>query len=152
MEDQTQQDQASPEVQKRIRDSFDSQGLMAHLGARMTHIAPGRVHIALPARPEVTQQHGYVHAGATGAIADSAGGYAAYTLFPENAEVLTVEYKINLLAPAIGDHIEAVGTVLKSGRTLTVCQLEVFGVHSDGTRKLVANGQQTLIRVNRPEQ
>ncbi|MER5756190.1 PaaI family thioesterase [Streptomyces sp. NPDC002088] len=153
MEDQTQQEQeqASPEVQKRIQASFDRQGLMSHLGARISHIAPGRVHIVLPSRPEVTQQHGYFHAGATSAVADSAGGYAAYTLFPENTEVLTVEYKINLLAPAVGDHIEAVGTVLKAGRTLTVCQLEVFGVQ-DGRRKLVANGQQTLIRVNRPEQ
>ena len=151
LEGQTQQEQASPEVQKRIRASFECQGLMTHLGARLTHIAPGRVHIVLPSRPEVTQQHGYVHAGATSAIADSAGGYAAYTLFPENTEVLTVEYKINLLAPAVGDHIEAVGTVLKPGRTLTVCQLEVFGVQGD-RRKLVANGQQTLIRVARPEQ
>ncbi|MFI0717271.1 PaaI family thioesterase [Streptomyces inhibens] len=146
-----QQEQASPEVQKRIQASFDRQGLMAHLGARITHIGPGCVHIVLPGRPEVTQQHGYFHAGASSAIADSAGGYAAFTLFPKDTEVLTVEYKINLLAPAVGDHIEAVGTVLKPGRTLTVCQLEVFGVQ-DGQRKLVANGQQTLIRVNRHEQ
>ncbi|WP_420894571.1 PaaI family thioesterase [Streptomyces scopuliridis] len=120
---------------------------MGHLGARLAHIAPGRVHIVLPGRPEVTQQHGYFHAGATSAIADSAGGYAAFTLFPENTSVLTVEYKINLLAPAEGDHIEAVGTVVRSGRTLTVCQLEVFGVE-DVRRTLVATGQQTLIRVN----
>lgn len=150
MEDQPQQDQASPAVQKRIQASFDRQGLMSHLGARITRIAPGCVHIVLPSRPEVTQQHGYVHAGATSAIADSAGGYAAFTLFPENTDVLTVEYKINLLAPAVGDHVEAVGTVLRSGRTLTVCRLEVFGVR-DGGRKLVANGQQTLICVERPE-
>ncbi|MCX5443027.1 MULTISPECIES: PaaI family thioesterase [unclassified Streptomyces] len=124
---------------------------MAHLGARLTRIAPGVVHIVLPARPEVTQQHGYFHAGATSSIADSAGGYAAFTLFPENTDVLTVEYKINLLAPALGNHLEAVGTVLKAGRTLTVCQLEVFAAQDDGARKLVANGQQTLIRVNRIE-
>ncbi|WAZ23318.1 PaaI family thioesterase [Streptomyces cinnabarinus] len=151
MEDQKDaREQASPETQARIRGSFDRQGLMGHLGARITHIAPGRVHITLPNRPEVTQQHGYFHAGATSAIADSAGGYAAYTLFPEDSDVLTVEYKINLLAPALGDHLEAIGTVLKSGRTLTVCQLEVYGVQDD-RRKLVANGQQTLIRVNVPE-
>ncbi|WTV26112.1 PaaI family thioesterase [Streptomyces zaomyceticus] len=150
MEDRTRQEQAGPAVQKRIRDSFDLQGLMSHLGARLTHIGPGRVHIVLPARPEVTQQHGYVHAGATSAIADSAGGYAALTLFDEDSEVLTVEYKINLLAPASGDHLEAIGTVLKPGRTLTVCQSEVYGVQADGARKFVANGQQTLIRVNRP--
>lgn len=123
---------------------------MAHLGARMTHIGPGRVHIELPARPEATQQHGYIHAGATSAVADTAGGYAALTLFPEESDVLTVEYKINLLEPAVGDHAEAIGTVLKPGRTLTVCQLEVYGVRADGERRLVANGQQTLIRVNRP--
>jgi uncharacterized protein (TIGR00369 family) len=152
MEDETQLEQANPEVQARIRASFDRQGLMRHLGARIAHIAPGRVHIVLPSRPEVTQQHGYFHAGATSAIADSAGGYAAFTLFPENTAVLTVEYKLNLLAPAVGDHIEAVGTVLKPGRTLTVCRLEVFGVQGS-QRSLVAAGQQTLICVNgRPEQ
>ncbi|KPI01360.1 phenylacetic acid degradation-related protein [Actinobacteria bacterium OK074] len=152
MEDErTGLEQASPEMDKRIRESFDRQGLMGHLGAHISHVGPGRVHIVLPARPEVTQHHGYFHAGATSAVADTAGGYAAFTLFPENTEVLTVEYKINLLAPAVGDHIEAVGTVLKSGRTLTVCQLEVFAVQ-DGHRKLVANGQQTLIRLNGPGQ
>ncbi|GLX49444.1 thioesterase [Streptomyces hygroscopicus subsp. hygroscopicus] len=150
MEDQAHLEQASPAVRKRVQDSFDRQGLMAHLGARITRIAPGRVHIVLPARAEVTQQHGYIHAGATSAIADSAGGYAALTLFPEECDVLTVEYKINLLAPALGDHIEAIGTVLKSGRTLTVCQLEVHGVRDDGERKLVANGQQTLISIGGP--
>jgi uncharacterized protein (TIGR00369 family) len=147
MDDQTRQEQAGPEVRKRIQASFDNQGLMRHLGARLAHIALGCVHITLPHRPEVTQQHGYFHAGATSAIADSAGGYAAFTLFPENTTVLTVEYKVNLLAPALGDHIEAVGTVVRSGRTLTVCRLEVFAVQG-GQQSLVATGQQTLIRVN----
>jgi uncharacterized protein (TIGR00369 family) len=152
MEDQPQQEPASPEVQARIQASFDRQGLMGHLGARIAHIGPGRVHIALPSRPEVTQQNGYFHAGATSAIADSAGGYAAFTLFPENTSVLTVEYKINLLAPALGEHIEAVGTVVRPGRTLTVCNLEVFGVQGS-ERTLIAVGQQTLICVTaRPEQ
>lgn len=151
MPEPTADEQASPEVRARVQDSFDRQGLMRHLGARISHIAPGRVHIVLPARPELTQQHGYVHAGATSAIADSAGGYAAFTLFPEGTTVLTVEYKINLLAPAEGDHLEAVGTVLKPGRTLTICRLEVFAVRGD-RRTLVAAGQQTLIRVDaRPE-
>lgn len=152
MEDPTQVEQASPAVRKRVQDSFDRQGLMAHLDARITHIGPGRVHIMLPARAEVSQQHGYIHVGATSAVADSAGGYAALTLFPEDCEVLTVEYKINLLAPAVGDHIEAIGTVVRAGRTLTVCRLEVFDVRDDGERKLVASGQQTLIRVNSPTQ
>lgn len=141
-------EEASEEVQTRIQASFDRQGLMSHLGAHITRIASGCVHIQLPSRPEVTQQNGYFHAGATSAIADTAGGYAGFTLFSEDTDVLTVEFKINLLAPAIGDYIEAVGTVLKSGRTLTVCQLEVFGVQ-DADRKLVAQGQQTLIAVSR---
>ncbi|XMN06645.1 PaaI family thioesterase [Streptomyces griseobrunneus] len=151
MDEHADQERTSPATEARIRDSFGRQGLMRHLGARITEVAPGSVHIVLPSRPEVTQQHGYVHAGATSAIADSAGGYAALTLFTEDSEVLTVEYKINLLAPAAGDHLEAVGTVIKSGRTLTVCGLEVFGVQGDGRRKLVANGQQTLIRVDAPK-
>lgn len=146
MTHRTHQDPADPDVDQRIRASFERQGLMAHLGARLTHVAPGRVHIVLPSRPEVTQQNGYVHAGATSAVADTAGGYAAYTLFPADTEVLTVEYKINLLAPAVGDHVEAIGTVLKSGRTLTVCTLEAYAVQDD-RRTLVASGQQTLMRV-----
>jgi uncharacterized protein (TIGR00369 family) len=147
VDDETQHEQASPEVRARIQASFDRQGFMRHLGARLEHVAPGRVRIVLPGRPELTQQHGYFHAGATSAIADSAGGYAALTLFPENTEVLTVEYKINLLSPASGDHLEAVGTVRKAGRTLSVCQLEAYDVQS-GQRSLIATGQQTLIRVD----
>lgn len=140
------QGRASAEVCERVEASFARQGLMRHLGARLTHIARGRVHIELAARPEVTQQHGYIHAGATSAVADSAGGYAALTLFPADTEVLTVEYKINLLAPAAGEFIEAIGTVLKPGRTLTICRMEVFSVR-DGQRTLVAAGQQTLFRI-----
>ncbi|NNH68653.1 PaaI family thioesterase [Nocardia uniformis] len=151
MQAQTLHEEASPEVQARIRASFERQGLMGHLGAQLSHIGPGRVHITLPHRPEVSQQHGYIHAGATSTIADSAGGYAAFTLFPENSSVLTVEFKINLLAPAAGDSLEAVGTVLKFGRTLTVCQLEVFALR-DQAKTLVATGQQTLICLHeRPE-
>ncbi|HEX6148677.1 PaaI family thioesterase [Nocardioides sp.] len=134
------------DLHDRITRSFEAQGLMRLLGARLTHVEPGLVRIALPSRPEVSQQHGYVHAGATSAIADSAGGYAALSLFSADDEVLTVEYKINLLAPGEGDHVEAVGTVVRSGRTLTVCRLEVFGVRAD-ERTLVAAGQQTVMRV-----
>jgi uncharacterized protein (TIGR00369 family) len=147
MADQTHHEQASPAVQERVRANFERQGLMGYLGARLSHIGPGRVHILLPSRPELTQQHGYFHAGATSAIADSAGGYAAFTVFPESTSVLTVEYKINLLAPAEGEYLEAVGQILRSGRTLTVCQLEVFSVQ-DAQSSLVAVGQQTLIRIH----
>ena len=143
--------EAAADVRARVQESFERQGLMEHLGARISHIGPGEVRIELASRPEVTQQHGYFHAGAASSIADSAGGYAAFTLFPEGTTVLTVEFKINLLAPAEGERLEAVGTVIKAGRTLTICKLEVFGVAGD-RRTLVAVGQQTLIQVeDRPE-
>jgi uncharacterized protein (TIGR00369 family) len=129
---------------ERVRTSFALQGLMGYLGAELTDIAPGRVVIRLRFREELTQQNGFFHAGATSAIADSAGGYAGLTLFPAGSSVLTVEFKINLLAPAQGDQLEAIGSVVRSGQTLTVCQFEVFAV--TGTeRTLVALGQQTLI-------
>jgi len=138
-------------VRARVQQSFERQGLMEHLGARISYIGVGEVCIELPSRPEVTQQHGYFHAGATSSIADSAGGYAAFTLFDEGTTVLTVEFKINLLAPAEGERLEAVGTVIKPGRTLTICKLEVFAV-AGARRTLVAVGQQTLIQVEaRPE-
>ncbi|MER7243487.1 PaaI family thioesterase [Kribbella sp. NPDC000426] len=143
--------EAAADVQGRVRESFARQGLMEHLGAQVSFVGDGEVRIELPSRPEVTQQHGYFHAGATSSIADSAGGYAAFTLFPEDTSVLTVEFKINLLAPAEGERLEAVGTVIKTGRTLTICKLEVFAV-AGVRRTLVAVGQQTLIQVEaRPE-
>jgi len=135
---------SDPEALDRVRTSFARQGLMEYLGAQLTEVAAGRVVIRLRYRQELTQQDGFFHAGATSAIADSAGGYAGFTLFPAGSSVLTVEFKINLVAPARGDFLEAVGTVVRSGRTLTICQMEVFAV--TGTqRTLVALGQQTLI-------
>jgi len=137
-------DPAEPAVEQRIRDSFGRQGLMTHLGASLKEIRRGLVSILMPFRPELSQQHGFFHGGGTSAIADSAGGYAAFTMFPENSSVLTVEYKVNLLNPAQGDALEAVGRVVKSGKTLTICQLEVFADGAHG-RSLVAVGQQTLM-------
>lgn len=131
---------------EKITASFTQQGLMTTLGTRLGQISPGEVHIHLPMSDAVTQQHGYFHGGATSTIADSAGGYAALTLMDKDSEVLTVEYKINLIAPATGDELEAVGTVLKPGRTLTICRIDVYA-HQDEKRKLIATGQQTLIRV-----
>ncbi|MFC7335494.1 PaaI family thioesterase [Rhodocista pekingensis] len=131
-------------VVRRVQDSFARQGLMAHLGATLHEVRAGLVVVRLPFRPELTQQHGYFHAGATGAIADTAGGFAAFTLFPEDSAVLSVEYKINLLNPGRGEFLEAVGRVVKSGRTLTVCQLEV-NAHQGDSVSPVAVGQQTLI-------
>lgn len=133
-----------PDVEQRIRGSFQRQGLMAHLGATISQVRHGLVTIRMPFRPELSQQHGYFHAGGTSAIADSAGGYAGFTLFPEDSSVLTVELKVNLINPAQGDALEAVGKAVKAGKTLTICQLEVFADSAKG-RSLVAIGQQTLI-------
>ncbi|MDE2515195.1 MAG: PaaI family thioesterase [Rhodospirillales bacterium] len=129
--------QAGDAVAARIRDSFARQGLMATLGASLVRIAPGQVEIALHPAPAISQQHGFVHAGALSAIADSAAGYAALSLMPPGRGVLTTEFKINLVAPAIGERIIARGRVVKAGRTLTLAQTEVFAVR-DGTEKLVA--------------
>jgi uncharacterized protein (TIGR00369 family) len=100
---------ADPDYEARVRDSFARQGAMAHLGAVLESIAPGRVTIELPYRAELTQQHGYFHAGMVSTVADSAGGYAAYTLFPAGSSVLTVEFKVNLIAPADDERVRAVG-------------------------------------------
>ena len=117
---------------------------MRLIGAELTDVAPGYCAIALVPRPEVAQQHGYVHAGVVGAIVDSAGGYAGFTLFPADASVLTVEFKLNLLAPAAGDRIVAEGFVVKPGRTLAVTRGEVHA-ETAGKRTLVALMQQTLM-------
>ena len=115
-----------PEHLQRVRDSFTRQGLMAHLGARITELRQGFVEIRASYRSELTQQHDYFHAGVSGAIADSACGYAAYSLMPADSSVLTVEYKINLLAPAAGEELIARAQVVRSGKTLKVCSAEVY--------------------------
>jgi uncharacterized protein (TIGR00369 family) len=111
---------------QKVRESFAHQGLMAHLGARITELREGFVEIRAFYRPELTQQHNYFHAGVSGAIADSACGYAAYSLMPADTSVLTVEYKINLLAPAAGDELIARAKVVRSGKRLKVCAAEVY--------------------------
>lgn len=117
---------ADPDFAARTHASFSRQAAMALLGAQMREVEAGRVLIALPYRTELTQQHGFFHGGITAAIADSAGGYAAFTLFSPSDSVLTVEFKLNLIAPADGECLYAEGRVKKPGRTLTVCELEVW--------------------------
>ncbi len=129
---------------ERVRDSFARQSFMAAIGARLTRVEPGHVEIELPHRGDLLQQHGHFHGGVTGAIADNAGGYAGYSLFPPDSAPLTVEFKINLLAPARGEKLVAVGEVIKPGRTLTISELKVFAV-AEGRRTLCATGLQTLI-------
>src|SRR6187455_1418474 len=117
---------------------------MKLLGAELERVEPGLVQIGLAYRPELSQQHGFFHAGVLSTIADSAGGYAGFTLFPADAGVLTVEFKINLLAAADGDRLTAVGRVTRSGRTLTVCTLDVH-VRKAGKSTHCATGLQTLM-------
>lgn len=133
-----------PNFEARVRASFARQGAMRLLGAVLTRVEPGLVTIELPYRSDLTQKHGFFHAGIESTIADSAGGYAAFTLYGANDSVLTVEYKINLLAPADGEKLIATGRVLKSGKTLSVCELQVVVVKG-GRETLCAIGQQTLI-------
>ncbi len=138
---------ADPDFEARVRASFGRQRIMDLIGARVARVAPGEVVIELPYRDDLTQQHGFFHAGVTGTIADSAAGYAAYSLFPADASVLTVEFKINLLAPAEGELLRAVGRAVKPGRTLTVAEAEVFAL-KDGAAKLCAKLMSTLMRLD----
>ena len=137
-----------PAFESRIRASFVRQKVMGLIGATLTRVEPGRVEIELPFRDDLTQQHGFFHAGIVGTIADSAGGYAGYTLMPAGTSVLSVEYKINMMAPADGERLVASGQVVKPGRTLTVCDLDVI-VIKNGARTLCARGMQTLICLER---
>lgn len=129
---------------QRVRESFARQGAMRLIEAHLAAVDPGYCAIALPVRPEVAQQHGFVHAGMVSAIVDTAGGFAGYTLFPENSSVLTVEFKLNLLAPARGERLLAEGFVVKPGRTLCITRGEVHA-EAGGERTLVALMQQTLM-------
>jgi uncharacterized protein (TIGR00369 family) len=136
-----------PNYDERCRASFARQGAMTLLGATIESLAPGHCVIELPFRTDLAQQHGYFHAGITSAVADSAGGYAALTLFPATAEVLTVEFKINLIAPAQGERLIADARVVRSGRTLTICTVDVSCARG-GEFIPCAIMQQTLIRID----
>ncbi len=131
----------------RVRASFAQQQAMRMLGAEMTIVAPGYTEIRLPYRADLTQQHGFLHGGIVGMILDSACGYAAYSLMPAHTGVLTVEYKINFVAPARGDAIVAQGRVVKTGRTLTVCWGEAYA-ESGGQSKLVATMVGTMMAIH----
>jgi uncharacterized protein (TIGR00369 family) len=134
----------NPAFEAEVRASFGRQPFMAYLGATLAKVAPGQVHIALPFRAECTQQNGFMHAGAITSVADSACGYAAFTLCPPEHDVLAVEFKISLLAPARAPAFLACARVLRAGRTLTTAQADVFGLH-DGKRELVATMLSTVI-------
>jgi len=130
----------------RVRASFAQQAFMAALGAELASVAPGEVTIELPFRADLTQQDGFLHAGVVAAVADSACGYAAFSLMPADARVLSVEFKVNLMKPAAGTRFRAVGRVVRAGRTLTVCSGEV-SAERDGRETVVALMQATMMSV-----
>ena len=136
------------ELHDRIWNSFKAQGLMKTLGARLALVAEGEVHILLPYSPSLTQQRGYIHAGAVTSILDSACGYAALTKAPSDCDVVTAEFKINLMRPAIGERFLAVGKVQNAGKMLAVCTGEVRAFTSaDSEYKVVALMQATIANI-----
>jgi len=142
----------NPDFEARVRGSFARQNAMGLIGARMTRVEPGRVEIELPVREDLGQQHGFVHGGIVGMIADSAGGYAAFTLMPADASVLTVEYKVNMLAPAEGEWLIARGEVLKPGRTLSVVRADVWARRGDRETRVAAMQQTLMVMHGTPDE
>jgi uncharacterized protein (TIGR00369 family) len=128
----------------RVRASFARQQLMATIGATLETVEPGAVSIRLPFRDDLTQQHGFIHAGAIASVADGACGYAALSLMPADAGVLSIEFKINMLSPAKGDAIVARGEVIRAGRKIMVCRADVFSI-TGRDEKLVAAMQATMM-------
>jgi uncharacterized protein (TIGR00369 family) len=132
-------------MQEEIKQSFAKQTIMGLIGAKLTRVEPGIIEITLPYRPDLAQQHGYLHAGIVTTIADSACGYAAYSLMAPKSEVLSVEFKVNLLRPAKGETFLAVAEVVKAGKTLTVVRADVFGMDHEDRRELIATMLGTMI-------
>ena len=139
-------DPRDPSFETRVRASFARQRAMQTIGARIVRVEPGEVELELPFREDLTQQHGFLHAGIVTTLVDSACGYAALSVMDRESAVLSVEYKVNLLAPAIGDRMRGIGRVIKSGRTLVVCTGEVIAV-AGGSESVVTIMQATMMAV-----
>lgn len=135
----------NPSFAEDVANSFAQQPIMGLIGARLSLVEPGVIEITLPYRADLAQQHGYLHAGVVTTIADSACGYAAFTLMPADSNVLSVEFKVNLLRPAQGVEFVARAEVIKAGRTLTVVRADVFGIDANEQKELVATMQGTMI-------
>ncbi|MDH3387548.1 MAG: PaaI family thioesterase [Gammaproteobacteria bacterium] len=136
----------NPDFEARVAQSFGEQAVMSMIGARLSEVGAGQVVIELPYRTDLTQQDGFIHAGISSTIMDSACGYAAFSLMPADARVLTIEFKINLLAPAAGDLFRAVGRVRKAGRSVFAAEADLYA-RTDGSDKLVATMHGTLMAV-----
>ena len=141
----------NPDFARAVRDSFDSQALMSTIGAELLSVQPGAVEIRVPWRKDLTQQHGFLHGGIVTSLLDTACGYSAFSLMPPDAGVLSVEFKVNLMAPAKGDRLIARGQVLRSGRTITVCRADAFMEQGD-REVLVATMLATMMTIlDRPD-
>jgi len=136
----------NPDFAARVKRLFEAQPYMRFIGASLVAVTPGYVEIALPFKPEIAQHHGYFHGAVIGALADNAGGFAAQSVLAKGFDVLTVEYKLNIVAPGKGERLVARGQVLRPGRTLVVSRSDVYVVE-DGTEKLCAACQMTLMAV-----
>ena len=141
-----------PAFEARVRASFARQRAMALVGARLRAVRPGEVEIELAYRDDLTQQHGFIHGGIVGMIADSASGYAAFSLMPADASVLTVEYKLNLLAPAEGEALLARGRVVRPGRTLVVAEARVAALKGGKEVEIAASLSTLMTLANRPDE
>lgn len=137
---------AFDEYAEKVRESFNRQAIMKTVNATISSVTPGRVEIEFPFQANLTQQHGFIHAGIVSTVLDSACGYAAFSLMPEEAAVLTIEFKVNLLLPAQGERFRAVGLVQKSGRTISVTEGELYA-QSNGAEKLVATMTGTILAI-----
>lgn len=137
----------APDFEERVRSSFARQGAMRTIGAELTFVAPGTVEIEMPYSEALTQQHGFLHAGVISAALDSACGYAAYSLMPEGAGVLSIEFKVNLLAPGKGERFLFRGSVTKPGRTIVVADGQAYAFAADGEAKLIATMTGTMMVV-----
>ena len=140
---------SNPAFADEIRQSFAKQAIMGLIGGELTLVEPGVIEISLTYRPDLTQQNGFVHAGIVTTIADSACGYAAYSLMPPESDVLAVEFKVNLLRPAKGERFVARAEVIKPGRTLTVVRADVVAIAGGEDRQLVATMLGTMMRLPR---
>lgn len=136
---------SNPDFAADVANNFAQQSIMKLIGARLARVEPGVVEIELPFRADLTQQDGYLHAGVITTVADSAAGYAAYTLMPAGSRVLSIEFKVNLLRPARGELFVARAEVIKAGRTLTVVRADVFASRENSEKELVATMQGTMM-------
>lgn len=136
------------DFETRVRDSFARQKIMTSIGAELTRVNPGEVEIEMPFDPELTQQHGFLHAGIISTGLDSACGYAAYSLMPADAAVLTIEFKVNLLSPGKGEHFLFRGMVTKPGRTIIVADGQAYAYDGEGEARMIATMTGTMMVVS----